>query len=73
MSGIKVTPELIEKAKKVFEKADKKGIIINEGLSRKELRALERKGKVRKMIIFGDRKYAESTGTQTYLWSWVGE
>ena len=45
---IKVTPELIEKAIYIF-KTSKKGIIlIGQGLSRQELRALEREGTVRK-------------------------
>ena len=74
---IRVTPELVEKAKKffeeVFEKTKKKTIVANRGLSRGELRALERKGYVRKMIIFGDRRYTESTGSQQYVWSWTGD
>lgn len=45
---IKVTPELIEKAVKIFM-ATKNGILLTgQGLSRKELRALEREGTVRK-------------------------
>lgn len=45
---IKVTPELIEKAAYIF-KTSKKGIILTgEGLSRQELRALEREGTIRK-------------------------
>jgi len=74
---IRVTPELVEKAKKifeeVFEKTKKKTIIANKGLSRGELRALERKGYVRKMIVFGDRRYTDSTGSQQYVWSWIGD
>lgn len=70
---IRVAPELIEKAKKAFEKAEKKGITSEEGLTRRELRALERKGCVRKMTIFGDTKYSDQTGSRSYIWQWVEE
>ena len=45
---IKVTPELIEKAVKIFQAAKKGIILTGQGLSRQELRALEREGTVRK-------------------------
>lgn len=45
---IKVTPKLIEKAIRIFQ-ATRNGIILTgQGLSRQELRALEREGTVRK-------------------------
>jgi len=44
MGKIKVTPELITKAKKCFSAKGEKGVKVNEGLTRSELRALERKG-----------------------------
>lgn len=69
-----MTPELIEKARKAFEKAEKKGIVSGKGLlSRGELKALERKGYVHKMIIFGNQKYSDQTGSRSYIWQWVDE
>ena len=44
---IKVTPELIEKALRIFQTAKKGIILTGQGLSRQELRALEREGTVR--------------------------
>lgn len=44
----KVTPELIEKAVRIFSTAKKGIILTGQGLSRQELRALEREGTVRK-------------------------
>lgn len=70
---IRVTPELVEEARKAFAKAEKKSIISGKGLSRGELKALERAGYVRKMIIFGKQKYSDQTGSQSYIWQWVGE
>lgn len=70
---IRVTSELIKKAKEVFKRAEGKAIVANKGLSRNELRALERAGKVRKMTTFGERKWADNTGTQGYAWSWTGD
>jgi len=45
---IKVTPELIEKAVRIFQIAKKGVILTGQGLTRQELRALEREGTVRK-------------------------
>lgn len=70
---IRVTPELMEKAKKAFKKAERSSIISGEGLTRQELRALERKGCVRKMIIFGNTKYSDQTGSRSYIWQWIEE
>ena len=74
---IRVTSELIERAKKVFEKASKKavrsGVVSGKDLTRGELKALERKGCVRKMVIFGDTKYSDQTGSRSYIWQWVEE
>ena len=65
--------EVIEKALKVFRNLKgKKTILIGEGLTRKELRILERKGLVRKMTIYGTRKYKNITPTIGYCWEWVG-
>ena len=66
---IKVTPQLIQKAKDVFEKAKKSSIKANEGLTRAELRALERKGIVEKIPIFGQRKFTDSSPSMSYIWS----
>ena len=70
---IRVTPELMEKARKAFKEAERSGIRSEEGLTRRELRALERKGCVRKMVIFGDTKYSDQTGSRSYIWQWVEE
>jgi len=67
---VKVDNELIERAREIFKKAGGRGILTNEGLSRKELRALEREGFVRKITIFGKQKYSGVTGSITYLWQW---
>lgn len=74
---IRVTLELIERAEEVFKKASEKavrsGVVSGEDLTRRELRALERKGYVRKMTIFGKTKYSDQTGSRSYIWQWVGE
>ena len=68
--------EIIEKAVKVFRElacsGGKKTILTGEGLTRTELRILERKGLVRKMTIYGTRKYKDITPTIGYAWEWVG-
>ncbi len=68
---VRVTPGLIEEARAVFKNANKKNILANEGLTRGQLKALERKGYVRKMSAFGRSKWAGQTGALTYVWSWV--
>lgn len=65
--------KIIEKAIKIFRNLkDKKTILTGEGLTRKELRILERKGLVRKMSVYGVRKYKDTTPTIGYCWEWVG-
>lgn len=72
MTKIKLD-EVIEKALKIFRNLKgKKTILTGEGLSRKELRILERKGLVRKMPIYGKRKYKDTTPTIGHCWEWVG-
>ena len=70
---IRVTSELIEEARAVFKKANKKAILTNEGLTGGQLRALERKGYVRKMSTFGRSKWAGQSGALKYVWNWVGD
>ena len=70
---IRVTQELIDIARAVFKNANKKAILTNEGLTGGQLRALERKGYVRKMSTFGRSKWAGQTGTLKYAWSWIGD
>jgi len=41
----------------------------NEGLSRTELRALERRGIVRKLMAFGSRKYLDAVPSIHYMWA----
>ena len=65
--------EIIEKAVEIFRNLKgKKTILTGEGLTRTELRILERKGLVRKMTIYGTRKYKDTTPTMGYCWEWVG-
>jgi len=68
MKKIRVTPELIEKAKKVFAGIKEQTIKVGEGLSRQELRALERAGIVERLPIFGERKYLDCVPTTSYVW-----
>lgn len=72
MSKIKLD-ELIKKAREVFVAAKKKTILTNEGLTRTELRALERVGLVRKMPTYRSKKYKDNPATLIYAWEWVGE
>lgn len=65
---VRVTPELIAKAGKVFSEVKKGTIRTNEGLTRSELRALERKGIVRKMPTYGSRKYQDVSPSMSYIW-----
>lgn len=68
--------KIIEKALKVFRGLattdGKKTILTGEGLTRKELRILERKGLVRKMAIYREKKYKDNPATLGYVWEWVG-
>ncbi len=68
---IRLTQELIDTARSVFKNANKKNIITGEGLTRAQLRVLEREGYVRKMSTFGRSKFAGQTGAVKYVWSWV--
>lgn len=70
-SKARLTLELVAKAKKVFETSVTKTIRVGEGLSRKELRLLERRGFVRKMEVFGKRKFANRKPTMSYVWEWA--
>ena len=62
---------LIGKAERVFTASGGRSIIAGQGLSRSELRALERAGMVRKMITFGKQKYSGITGAIVYRWQWI--
>jgi len=68
---VKVTQELIDTARSVFKKANKKAILTGEGLTRAQLRALEREGYVRKMSTFGRSKWAGQAGALSYVWQWI--
>ena len=70
---IRVTQKLIEKAMRAFESSGKKGMVVGKGLSRTELRSLERKGLVRRMSTFGSTKFVNYRGSVSYLWFWIGE
>lgn len=74
MKKIKVTPELIEKAKKAFAASKSRYTKRSElGLTRAEIRALERKGLIDNMGVFGERKYSSSAPAMHYVWRWKGE
>jgi len=70
MGKVRVTSELIAKAKKCFSAKGEKGVKVNEGLTRSELRALERKGLVEKQVFFSERKWANVAPTKYYIWRW---
>ena len=70
---IKVTTELIEKAKKAFSSSKSRYTKRSElGLTRGEIRALERKGLVDNMKVFGERKFSASSPAMHYVWRWKG-
>ena len=73
MGKIRVDLDLIAKAINVFQGAGKKTIMTNEGLTRQELRALERKGLVVKRITYGKRKFTDSIPPMKYAWEWIGD
>ena len=66
MKKIRVTPELTEQAKKVFN--GKAAIHAGEGLNRQELRALERKGFVRKVPTYVRSPFVGGGSTIKYIW-----
>jgi len=70
-SKARLTIKLAAKAAKVFN-APGKTIRTGEGLSRTELRLLERRGFVRKLEVYGKRKFANRKPTMSYMWEWKG-
>lgn len=68
----KVTSELIKKAQAAFASAEKGTILTGEGLSRGELRALERKNLVEKLPTRKVSKYIGQSGALMYAWRWIG-
>jgi len=66
LSKIRISDELKEKAKKAFH--GKEAIRTGEGLSRKELRILERAGIVEKIPAVKNRKYIDTTGSLFFIW-----
>ena len=73
MGKVRVTSELIAKARKCFSAKGEKGVRVNEGLTRSELRALERKGLVEKQVFFAERKWANVAPTRFYVYQWKGD
>ena len=65
--------EVIEKAKEVFGAAGKTSILTGEGLTRKELRLLERKKMVKKTPTYREKKYVNNPSTMVYAWEWLGK
>ena len=77
---MKKISDVVEKAKKVFEqlptsngKKEKKRIMTGEGLTRTELRMLERTGFVKKIPVYKEKKFRDSPATMGYCWEWLGE
>lgn len=70
MKKVRVTQALIEKARKVFTTSGKSSVVAGEGLSRQELRALERKGLVERLPTFDKKKWREVSPTKRYIWRW---
>ena len=71
MKKNKVTPELIEKAKQAFSASKSKYTKLSDlGLTRGEIRALERKELVENMKIFGERRFTDSAPSMFYVWRW---
>jgi len=64
---------LKEKAKQAFKASEHDFILTGQGLTRKELRQLERRGIVRKLETFKTRKYTDVTPAMIYAWELVEE
>ena len=65
MGRLKVTEGLIRRAEEVIGKGS---IRTNEGIHRRELRALERAGIVKKSKVFGKRKFVGYNPQMQYIW-----
>jgi hypothetical protein len=63
---MKLTDGLLAKMAKAFE--GREGIFVNQGLSREELRCLERNGCVEKTPFFERSKYVDVPAQKRYLW-----
>jgi len=70
MGRLKITPELLERAAKTIGKGS---IRTNEGVSRKELRALERAGIVKKSKVFARKVFTGSNPAMHYIWEMVNK
>jgi len=68
---IRVTDELRKKAEEVFARAEKTMIVAGKGLTRRELRALERGGFVERIPIRQTAKYVGETGAMQYTYRLV--
>lgn len=63
-----ITDELLKKFEEAFQ--NKKSLVANDGLSRKELRILERKGYVKKQLMKGLQVFnGRSTGAFVQLYT----
>jgi len=63
--------ELIRRAEKIFENTKDGTILTSQGLTRRELRILERKGIIEKQPVFKVAKYVGVTPTMQYQWRLV--
>ena len=68
MKKCRITNELLAKAEKVFKAAAAQFIPVDQGLNRRELRALERAGIVEKMPTFKKRKYSNVNPPMAYVY-----
>lgn len=73
MSKIKFNDALVSKAKKVFKDSETETIKSGDGLTRQELRLLERRLFVKKHKMFGHRRYSNVTPSIFYVWEWIGD
>lgn len=65
---IRFSDELVKKAEEVFAKAKGGVIRTNEGLTRGELKVLERKGIVKKRAVSKSGKYVDGGSTKSFIW-----
>lgn len=66
---MRIKQELIEKARGVFKEHNV--VTVNQyGLSRTDLRQLERYGYVEKLKVFGSRKYSNVTPPMHHIYKW---
>lgn len=66
MAKVKINDSFIAKAREVF--GARQSIMTGDGLTRTELRVLERHGFVERVRTAGKKKWSDSTATMTWAW-----